>query len=57
MGEINKSTTLSVTATKTLKVKWILADTAPTAPTGYARLTDLDIPLGDLGTLWAFTEP
>lgn len=57
MGEINKTTTIQVTATKTLNIKWILADTQPTTPpTGYARLSDLDIALGVLGTLWAYVE-
>lgn len=56
MGEINKSTTIQVTATKTLNIKLILADTEPTAPEGYERMTDFDIPLGDLGTLWSFKE-
>jgi hypothetical protein len=57
VGEINKTTTIQVTATKTLNIKWILADTVPaTAPTGYVRLSDLDIPLGSLGTLWAYSN-
>ena len=57
MGEINKTTTIQVTATKTLNFKWVLADTEPaTAPTGYTRLSDMDIPLGILGTLWAYSN-
>ena len=52
MGEINKTTTVSTSAT--LQIKWILADTEPTAPSDYIRFPDFDINLGDIGTLWAF---
>jgi len=52
--EINK--TIAVTVSANVVVKWILADTVPTTPTGYSRLTALDLSLGDLGTLWAFKQ-
>jgi hypothetical protein len=54
VGEINKTVTLSASATVNLVVKWILADTEPAAPSGYVRFPDFDINLGDIGTLWAF---
>lgn len=54
MTEIDKSTTIEVTATKTINVKWILEDTEPTAPAGYTRMSEFDIDLGALGKLWAF---
>lgn len=54
LSEINKTAT--VTLTSTLEVKWILAATAPATPAGYERMTTFDIPLGDLGTLWAFKK-
>jgi len=54
VGEINKTVTLSASATVNLAIKWILADTEPTAPSGYIRFPDFDINLGDIGTLWAF---
>ena len=52
MGEIDK--TVAATATVEVKIKWILADSEPTAPEGYVRYPDLDIDLGQLGKLWAF---
>jgi len=54
VGEINKTTTISVSTSVTLQIKWILADTEPAAPSGYVRFPDFDINLGDIGTLWAF---
>lgn len=54
MVEIDK--TLAVTVAANVVVKWILADTEPAPPTGYSRLTALDLSLGDLGTLWAFKQ-
>lgn len=57
MGEINKTTTIQGVVSKTLNIKWVLADTVPaTAPTGCTRLSDLDIALGVLGTLWAYIQ-
>lgn len=52
MVEIDK--TVTATATVNVNIKWILADTEPTAPAGYVRYSDLDIDLGQLGKLWAF---
>lgn len=52
VGEIDK--TVTATATAEIKIKWILADSEPTAPEGYVRYPDLDINLGELGTLYAF---
>jgi len=54
VGEINK--TITVTTTVTINVKWILATTEPSAPEGYERYPDLDINLGELGTLYAFKK-
>jgi len=57
VGEINKTTTIQGVVSKTLNIKWVLADTVPaTAPTGCTRLSDLDIALGVLGTLWAYIQ-
>ena len=52
MGEINKTVTATVDVT--IDVKWILATEEPTTPEGYERYPDLDINLGELGTLYAF---
>jgi hypothetical protein len=54
MVEIERSASFGVKATAELKVKWILADTEPEAPDGYERMPEFDIPLGALGTLFAF---
>lgn len=55
MVEIDKTITKTMTATT--QIKWILSDTGivPVAPTGYTRDASLDIDLGVLGTLYAFT--
>jgi len=54
MVEINKTITKQFTVT--IDIKLIQADTEPTAPDGYTRATNLDIPLGALGTLFAFIK-
>jgi len=54
VGEINK--TITATVDVTVEVKWILATAEPTAPEGYERYADLDINLGELGTLYAFKK-
>lgn len=54
MVEIDKTITKSVDVT--LDIKWILATTEPTAPSGYSRYSLLDIELGALGTLFAFLK-
>lgn len=56
MVEIDKSTVITtmVEVKQGLDVKWIQAETEPTAPTGYERMSEFDIPLGALGTLYAF---
>ena len=63
MGEINKSTTITVQASATLDVKWISATTEPTAPADYERLSDFDMTLTgsfmDISfeiKLWAFKK-
>lgn len=58
MGEINKQfvATKTVNVTVTLNFKWIPAETEPTTPTGYTRTPELDINLGDLGKLWAYSQ-
>lgn len=53
MVEINRTATFQAA----VDVKWILADNEPsTPPTGYERFAAFDIPLGALGTLWAFKK-
>jgi len=54
MVEIDK--TISIQVTVTANIKWIHAGTEPATPTGYSRTPNLDISLGDLGTLYAFKK-
>lgn len=60
MSEINKSLTKAVVTTVsadvTTNLKWILAATEPTTPTGFARAPELDINLGIVGKFWAFIQ-
>jgi len=52
MVEIEKTLKAAVT----INIKWILSDAEPTVPTDYTRMPELDIALGQLGTLWAFVK-
>lgn len=56
MGVITKTHTLTATKDVTVNYQFILADTEPTAPDGYTHVPELDIDLGQVGTLWAFVE-
>lgn len=47
---------MATSVTVTVDFKWIHAEAEPAAPEGYSRAPELDINLGDLGTLWAFTK-
>lgn len=57
MVEVDKTISKTATVTMTVNLKWILADTEPAAPEGYARDAPLDIDLGTLGKLWGFRTP
>lgn len=56
--EVNTLVSKTHTLTKdvTVNYQWVLATAEPTAPTGYTRLPEADVDLGEAGKLWAFVQ-
>ena len=56
MTTISKTHILTATKDVNVDYQFILAETEPTAPTGYTRIPELDVDLGLAGKIWAFAQ-